>query len=159
MGSAANQELNMSAEVRQEQPSGPIAHLVSSRSVEEDRAWAGLYAAINQPSTAEEVVKHLDADQQSKRHHLALYIRAKTTLRERRLKVARAQRLAALIRMAVAVLVVAPVRLVAEEYVLIRDALLADLPAARWEPAAARARSLRSDPAFVSSNDHTRKAA
>lgn len=149
----------MSAEVRQEQPSGPIAHLVSSRSVDEDRAWAGLYAAINQVPTAEEVVKHLDADVQSKRHHLALYIRAKTTLRERKLKVARAQRIAALIRMTVAILVVAPVRLVAEEYALIRDALLADLPSGRREPAAARARSLRSDPAFASADDHSRKAA
>jgi hypothetical protein len=55
----------MSEEVSQEQPPRPIAHLVSRRSVEEDRAWAQLYAAIHQPSAAEEVVKQLDADAQS----------------------------------------------------------------------------------------------
>ena len=43
----------MSEEVSQEQPPRPIAHLVSRRSVEEDRAWAQLYAAIHQPSAAE----------------------------------------------------------------------------------------------------------
>src|SRR5436309_111251 len=85
------QEPTMSEEVSQEQPPRPIAHLVSRRSVEEDRAWAQLYAAIHQPSAAEEVVKQLDADAQSKRNHLALYIRAKTTLREHKVIEARNQ--------------------------------------------------------------------
>ena len=67
------------------------------RTAEDDRAWAQLYASVGQASTAEEVVKQLDADAQTRRSHLALYLRAKTTLRERRIADARSQRIASLV--------------------------------------------------------------
>lgn len=143
----------MSEEVSQEQPPRPIAHLVSRRSVEEDRAWAQLYAAIHQPSAAEEVVKQLDADAQSKRNHLALYIRAKTTLREQKVSEARNQRVGAFVRTVLTFLVMGPPRLVTKVYVALRDVAVAAMPPAQKEPAAARARRLKNDPEFASSTD------
>ena len=143
----------MSEEVSQEQPPRPIAHLVSRRSVEEDRAWAQLYAAIHQPSAAEEVVKQLDADAQSKRNHLALYIRAKTTLREQKVSEARNQRVGAFVRTVLTFLVMGPPRVVTKVYVAIRDVAVASMPPAQKEPAAARVRGLKNDPEFASSTD------
>ena len=141
----------MSEEVSQEQPPRPIAHLVSRRSVEEDRAWAQLYAAIHQPSAAEEVVKQLDADAQSKRNHLALYIRAKTTLREQKVSEARNQRIGAFVRRALTLVVMGPVRLLAKAFVAIRDVAVAAMPPTQKEPAAARARALKGAPEFAAS--------
>jgi len=143
----------MSEEVSQEQPPRPIAHLVSRRSVEEDRAWAQLYAAIHQPSAAEEVVKQLEADAQSKRNHLALYIRAKATLREHKVSEARNQRVGAFVRTALTFVVMRPLRLVAKALVATRDVAVAAMPPAQKEPAAARARVLKNDPEFASSTD------
>jgi hypothetical protein len=143
----------MSEEVSQEQPPRPITHLVSRRSVEEDRAWAQLYAAIHQASAAEEVVKQLDADVQSKRNHLALYIRAKTTLREQKVSEARNQRVGAFVRTVLTFVVMGPLRFVAKAYVAIRNVAVAAMPPVQKEPAAARARSLKSDPEFASSTD------
>jgi hypothetical protein len=143
----------MSEEAMQEQPPRPLAHLVSRRSAEEDRAWAQLYAAIHQPSAAEEVVKQLDADPQSKRNHLALYIRAKTTLREQKVSEARSQRVGAFVRLALTVTVLGPVRLVARAFVAIRDVTVASMPPLQKEPATARARALKNDPEFASSTD------
>jgi len=74
----------MSEALDNEQQPRPIHPAPSHRSAEEDRAWSQLYAAIYQASAAEEVVKQLEADSQSKRNHLALYIRAKATLREQK---------------------------------------------------------------------------
>jgi len=144
----------MSEEVSQEQQPRPIAHLVQSRrSAEEDRAWGHLYAAIHQSSAAEEVVKQLDADPQSKRNHLALYIRAKTTLREQKVTEARNQRTGAFVRMALTVLVLGPVRLASKALIAIRDVVVASMPAVQKEPAASRARTLKSDPEFTSLTD------
>jgi hypothetical protein len=143
----------MSEEVSQERPPLPIAHLVSRRSVEEDRAWAQLYAAIHQPSAAEEVVKQLDADAQSKRNHLALYIRAKTTLREQKVSEARNQRVGAFVRTALTFVVMGPLRLVAKAYVATRNVVVAAMPPVQKEPATARARALKNDPEFTSLTD------
>jgi hypothetical protein len=143
----------MPEEDSQEQAPRPIAHLVSRRSVEEDRAWAQLYAAIHQPSAAEEVVKQLDADAQSKRNHLALYIRAKTTLREQEVSEARNQRIGAFVRRTLTLVVMGPLRCVTKAYVAIREVVVATMPPAPKEPAAARACGLKNDPAFASSTD------
>ena len=84
----------------------------SNRSTaEEDRAWALLYASVGQACTAKEVVKQLDADAEARHSHLALYLRAKTTLRERSIAEARNQRIGAFVRSAVAIVVVGPFRL------------------------------------------------
>jgi hypothetical protein len=88
------------------QVQGPSRHRA-----DEGRAWSQLYTAIGRPATAEEVVRQLDADPQSRRDHLALYIRARTTLRERRLAQARSQRIGAFARHALALVVMGPFRL------------------------------------------------
>jgi len=150
----------MPANVRLEQPTRPIAHLVPSRrSAEEDLAWARLYAVVHRSSTAGEVVKHLDADPLSKREHLALYILARITLSQQKSHQARRQRLVAFIRLALTVLVVRPLRSMAQEYALIRDTLLAAMPATRKEPATKRAGSLKCDSDFASPTDLFRCAA
>jgi len=78
------------------------------RTADEDRAWAQLYASVGQAATAEEVVKQLDADTEAQRSHLALYLRAKTALRERRVADARNQRIGGFARSVVAIVVVGP---------------------------------------------------
>jgi hypothetical protein len=143
----------MSGKLHKELAPVPIAHLASCRSAEEERAWAALYSAIHRPSTAEEVVRHLDADPQAKRSHLALYIMARATLRERRASQARTRRIAAIVRVFPAVLVYGPLRLLVSEYALIRDALLAALPALKWQPTATCPRRLKADPEFALSTD------
>jgi hypothetical protein len=83
--------------------------------VEEDRAWALLYASVGRASTAEEVVRQLDSDAQARQSHLALYLRAKTTLREHKAAEARSQRIGAVVRWvmrpAVTLLIIGPIRL------------------------------------------------
>ena len=119
------------------------------RYAEEDRAWSQLYAAIGQTSTAEEVVKQLDADLQSKRSHLALYIRARTTLREQKAADARNQRIGAFVRQALAVMLLAPLRLLRAALSLGASVAVEAMPPVRREPARARTSALRSDPDFA----------
>lgn len=138
---------------RQERATGPIVHLVGRRSAEEDRAWAHLYATIQQPAIAEEVVRHLDADPQAKRDRPALYIQARATLRQRKLSAASVDRIVARTRRVLSVLLATPWRLLAGEYALIRDTVLAALPAARQDPVAVRARPCPRDPALSPTAD------
>jgi hypothetical protein len=76
---------------------------------EEDRAWAYLYASIGDRVTAEEVVRQLDADPHAKPTHLALYVRAKTTLRKQKAADARNQRIGSFVN----AIFVGPFRLLA----------------------------------------------
>lgn len=123
------------------------------RYAEEDRAWSLLYAAIGQTSAAEEVVKQLDADPQSKRTHLALYIRAKTTLREQKAADARNQRIGAFVRHALDLMVLGPLRLLRAALTFGVGVAVEALPPVRREPAKARASALRSDPDFAHAKD------
>src|SRR4029453_171078 len=104
------------------------------RYAEEDRAWSQLYAAIGQTSTAEEVVKQLDADPQSKRIHLALYIRAKTTLREQKAADARVERIGAFVRHALDFIVLGPLRLLRAALSLGASVAVEAMPPVRREP-------------------------
>ena len=119
------------------------------RYAEEDRAWSQLYAAIGQTSTAEEVVKQLDADLQSKRTHLALYIRAKTTLREQKVADARIERTGAFVRHALDFMILGPLRLLRAALSLGASVAVEAMPPVRREPAKARTSVLRSDPDFA----------
>ncbi len=74
----------MSEAVESTQPPSQFNPKPNRRTAEEDRAWAQLYASVGQAATAEEVVKQLDADAPARHCHLALYLRARTTLRERK---------------------------------------------------------------------------
>jgi hypothetical protein len=123
------------------------------RYAEEDRAWSQLYAAIGQTSTAEEVVKQLDADLQSKRTHLALYIRARTTLREQKAADVRNQRIGAFLRDALDLMVLGPLRLLRAALTFGAGVAVEALPPVRREPAKARTSVLRSDPDFAHAKD------
>ena len=126
------------------------------RTADEDRAWAQLYASVGQAATAEEVVKQLDADAEARRSHLALYLRAKTTLRERRVADVRNQRIASFVmtfaRSVVAIvanLVMGPFRLLRSLLSTGSDVAVEMLPPARRDPAKARVSTLTRDPEFA----------
>ena len=119
------------------------------RTADEDRAWAQLYASVGQAATAEEVVKQLDADAPAKHCHLALYLRARTTLRERKVIEARNQRIGAFVRSVVAFLVIGPFRQLRSLLSSGGDVAVEMLPPARRDPAKVRVRSLTSDPEFA----------
>ena len=123
------------------------------RTADEDRAWAQLYASVGQAATAEEVVKQLDADAEARRSHLALYLRAKTTLRERRVADTRNQRIAAFVRTfarsVVAIVVVGPFRLLRSLLSTGSDVAVEMLPPARRDPAMARVSTFTRDPEFA----------
>lgn len=127
----------------------PLNPKPNRRSVEEDRAWAQLYASVGQAATAEEVVRQLDADIQARHDHVALYLRAKTTLRERKVIEARHQRIAAFVRSVVALVVIGPLRLLRSLLSFVRQVALEMLPPARRDPAKVRVRSLTGDPEFT----------
>jgi hypothetical protein len=118
------------------------------RTADEDRAWAQLYASVGQAATAEEVVKQLDADAEARRSHLALYLRAKTTLRERRVADVRNQRIGAFARSVVAIVVVGPFRLLRSLLSTGSDVAV-EIPPARRDPAKARVSTLTRDPEFA----------
>jgi hypothetical protein len=122
---------------------------VTRRTADEDRAWAQLYAAVGQAATAEEVVKQLDADTEARRSHLALYLRAKTTLRQRRAADARNQRIGAFVRSVVAVVVISPFRGLRSLMSTGSDVAVAMLPPTRRDPARVRVSVLARDPEFA----------
>ena len=139
----------MSEAVENTQPPPPFNPKPNRRMAEEDRAWAQLYASVGQAATAEEVVKQLDADAPARHCHLALYLRARTTLRERKVIEARNQRIGAFVRSVVAFLVIGPFRLLRSMLSSGSDVAVEMLPPARRDPAKVRVRSLTSDPEFA----------
>ena len=143
----------MSEAVDNEQQPRQIHPAPCRRSAEEDRAWSLLYAAIYQASAAEEVVKQLDADPQAKRNHLALYIRAKTTLREQKAAEARNKRIAALVWLVATFLVMTPIRLLRQLFSVVIGVGAEIVPAVRREPAKARSAVLKNDPDFARAKD------
>jgi hypothetical protein len=124
------------------------------RAAEEDRAWAQLYASVGQAATAEEVVRQLDGDAQARHSHLALYLRARTTLRERKLAEVRNQRIGAVARSVVAWLVIDPLHLLRSVLRSVlwsgTDVALQVLAPARRDPARVRVTALSRDPEFAS---------
>ena len=147
----------------------PTAHCnpgSNRRAAEEDRAWAQLYASVAQACTAEEVVKQLDTDIEAKHSHLALYVRAKTTLRERRVADTRNQRIAAFVRTfarsVVAIVVVGPLhmlRLLRSLLSTSSDVAVEMLPPARRDPAKVRVSALTRDPEFAKAAERFRATA
>ena len=143
----------MSEATENAQPPAQFNTGANRRTTEEDRAWAQLYASVGQSATAEEVVKQLDADAEARRSHLALYMRAKTTLRERRAADTRNQRIAAFgrtfVQSVVAIVVVGPVRVLGSLLSTGGDVAVKMLPPARRDPARARVNALTRDPEFA----------
>ena len=65
----------------------------TSVALEEERVWVGFYRRVGNPAIAAEVIRHLDADADQKRAHPALYLRCKESLRRKKARQARAQRI------------------------------------------------------------------
>lgn len=127
----------------------PAPSRSSRRSIAEDRAWARLYADVRQASVAEEVVKQLDADPEAKRHHLALYLRAKTAVRKRKAVDARNERIGAFVRSAVTFTVIGLARGVRSMLSGAVNLAVAMLPPTRKEPAKVVVAGLMKDPQFA----------
>ena len=121
-------------------------HVRSSR---ECTASGAVQPSVGQAATAEEVVKQLDADNEARRSHLALYLRAKTTLRERRIADARNQRIGAFVRSVVTIVVVGPFRLLRSLLSTGSDVAVETIAPARRDPAKARVSTLTRDPEFA----------
>jgi hypothetical protein len=149
----------MSEVIFHDQTCRSIAHDVDRREADENRAWAILYSAINQASAAEEVVRQLDAEPSCKRSHVALYIRAKTTLREQKAADARHQRIAAAIRQAASFVFVTPFHWLRSLQSASKSVAIELLPPIHREPARARTPSLKRDPDFTSAKGRFRSAA
>ena len=139
----------MSEALENARPPAQFNPALNCRTVDEDRAWAQLYASVGQASTAEEVVRQLDVDAQARHSHLALYLRAKTTLRERKAVEARNQRIGAFVRSVVAFLVVGPFRLLRSMLSSGADVAVEVLPPVRRDPAKVRVSALTKDPEFA----------
>ena len=139
----------MSEALENTQPPSQFNPKPNRRTAEEDRAWAQLYASVGQAPTAEEVVKQLDADAPARHSHLALYLRARTTLRERKVIEARNQRIGAFVRSVVAFLVIGPFRLIRSVLSSGTDVAVEMLPPARKDPAKVRVSALTRDPEFA----------
>jgi hypothetical protein len=110
-------------------------------------------------ATAEEVVRQLDADAEARRSHLALYLRAKTTLRERRVADVRNQRIGAFARSVVAIVVVGPFRLLRSLLSTGSDVAVETIAPARRDPAKARVSTLTRDPEFAKAAERFTSAA
>lgn len=121
------------------------------RYADEDRAWSQLYSAVlqGQPSTAEEVIKALDADPKAKQLRLALYTHAKTTLRRQKASEARQQRIALFLRSVLTFIVIGPIRLLRSMLSNGAGVAVEMLPPVRREPATVRAPALKRDLDFA----------
>jgi hypothetical protein len=82
------------------------------RIAEEDRAWCHLYRSARDPAVAAEVVQHLRNDPEAARCHLALYLFCRQTLRARKERIARRQRIGRVMRQFVRALVSTPAAIV-----------------------------------------------
>ena len=140
-------------EQHQQQPQFERAYAAPPhrRFADEERAWSQLYAAVlqGQPSTAEEVIKALDADPKAKQLRLALYTHAKTTLRKQKASDISKQRVASFLRTVLAFLVLGPIRLLRWMFSNGADVAVEMLPPVRKEPAASRTSALKRDPDFA----------
>lgn len=65
----------------------------TSVALEEERVWVGFYRRVGNPAIAAEVIQHLDADADQKRAHPALYLRCKESVRKKKARQARTQRI------------------------------------------------------------------
>ncbi len=78
----------------------------------EDFAWEALYRSAHDSATAAEVVEFLAADAEVRRTHLALYLCCRQTVREAEARRIRIQRIAALLRRLIDVVIAAPLAVI-----------------------------------------------
>ena len=132
-----------------QQPSVTPVSRTPRRSQEEDRAWAYLYRDADDATVAAEVVKHLDSDTEIRRTHTALYLRCKQAVRREKLRQERNQRIAGGIKLAIATIVIRPLRALRSMLFGGGAIALEMLPHGRKEPAVPRLQELRGTPEFA----------
>lgn len=136
---------------------GASGRAAQRRHADEDKAWSYLYRSIKDPAAAAEVVEHLQADDEMRRQHTALYLRSRETLRRERARVVRNQRWGQVVRAALAALVdlFAGVRRMARNGGDIALEIVAPVQGQqsgadkRVEPATARVRKLAKNKSFA----------
>ena len=81
--------------------------------VEEQRAWVGFYKRVGRDAAlAAEVLTQLDGDAEMKRHHLALYLSCKQSLRVHKARQTRDKRIGQWLRLLVQLTLLRPVAFV-----------------------------------------------
>ena len=120
----------------------------SAVAIEEDRTWLRFYRQAGNADIAAEVLTQLDADTQARHEHLALYLRCRESLRAHKARTQRNKRIGQFVRLGCRVLVAEPLHALWRGAAHAIDLLVECLPEARREPAAAKVRKLRRDPAI-----------
>lgn len=116
---------------------------------EEEKAWRGFYQRYSNPDVAIEILKELDADDEMKRAHLALYMCCKESLRTAKSRQARNQRIGQFVRWLADKVCMAPLRVIKGWLRGSRDVAVACLPEVRKEPAAHQVDRLGKDGDFA----------
>lgn len=117
---------------------------------EEERAWVSFYRRVRADvAIATEVLAQLEADLESKRAHLALYLCCKESLRMHKLRNARNKRIGLFVRWLCHGAFIVPMQGLRRGLRLSSDIAVECLPELRKEPAVPQVRRLASDPAFA----------
>lgn len=64
----------------------------------EDEAWVGFYVAVEDPTVAAELIQHIDASEELRKTHAALYLMAKRSIQRAKARDVRNQRIGAFVR-------------------------------------------------------------
>jgi len=124
----------------------------SSVESEEERAWVSFYRRVRTDvAIATEVLAQLEADPESRRAHLALYLCCKESLRVHKARQARNKRFGQFVRMLSHRLVIAPMQALRRLLSRGSELVVECLPETTREPAVAQVRRLAKDPAFAPS--------
>lgn len=120
----------------------------------EERAWEALYRTVGDCATALELVKHFDADPDTRRCHLALYLRCRQTIRAAHVRTVRNRRIAAIVHLVVRAVLVVPLTRLWRTYQSGTDLtieIIAQSPTtlSKPEPAVRRVRRLAKDDEFA----------
>ena len=117
---------------------------------EEERAWVSFYRRVRADvAIATEVLAQLEADPESKRAHLALYLCCKESLRMHKVRSARNKRIGLFVRWLCHGAFIVPLQGLRRGMRLGGDIAVECLPEPGKEPAVPQVRRLVSDPEFA----------
>ena len=123
--------------------------LAPRRHPEEDRAWYHLYRDCGQVTLAQEIVRHLDADPQTRQLHAALYLRSRETILKHQGRQFRNARIANAIRATWHVLFARPAHGVMNLFRGVGGVAVELLPPPPEEPAVQQVKRIRKTKPFV----------
>lgn len=120
--------------------------------LEEERAWIGFYHRVGADAAiATEVLAQLEADPESKRAHLALYLCCKESLRTHKVRQSRNKRIGHFVRWLCHGMFIVPAQSLRRVFHRGSDIAIECLPEPGKEPAVAQVRQLKSSPEFAQS--------